>query len=85
MVGLILGESMFIACLGSFAGLALTFPIVAAFEKFIPKSFFPVFYIEPITLILAVTAALFIGIAASLFPIQRVLNTKIVEGFRFVG
>jgi len=85
MVGLILGESMFIACLGSFAGLAITFPIVAAFEKFIPKSFFPVFYIEPITLILAVTAALFIGIAASLFPIQRVLNTKIVEGFRFVG
>jgi len=85
MVGLILGESMFIACLGSFAGLLLVFPIVASFEKFIPKTFFPVFYIEPITLILAVSAALFIGIAASIFPIQRVLNTKIVEGFRFVG
>ena len=85
MVGLILGESMFIAFLGSFAGLALVFPIVASFEKFIPKAFFPVFYIEPITLILAVSAALFIGIAASIFPIQRVLNTKIVEGFRFVG
>jgi putative ABC transport system permease protein len=85
MVGLILGESMFIACLGSFAGLALVFPIVASFERFIPKTFFPVFYIEPITLILAVSAALFIGIAASIFPIQRVLNTKIVEGFRFVG
>ena len=85
MVGLILGESMFIACLGSFVGLALVFPIVASFEKFIPKTFFPVFYIEPITLILAVSAALFIGIAASIFPIQRVLNTKIVEGFRFVG
>jgi putative ABC transport system permease protein len=85
MVGLILGESMFIACLGSFTGLALTFPIVASFEKFIPKSFFPVFFIEPITLILAVSAALFIGVAASLFPIHRVLNTKIVEGFRFLG
>ena len=85
MIGLILGESMFIACLGSLAGLALVFPIVASFEKFIPKAFFPVFYIEPITLILAVSAALFIGIAASIFPIQRVLNTKIVEGFRFVG
>ena len=85
MIGLILGESMFIACLGSFAGLLLVFPIVASFEKFIPKAFFPVFYIEPITLILAVSAALFIGIAASIFPIQRVLNTKIVEGFRFVG
>ncbi|MDR3666580.1 MAG: FtsX-like permease family protein [Ignavibacteriaceae bacterium] len=85
MIGLILGESMFIACLGSFAGLLLVFPIVGSFEKFIPKTFFPVFYIEPITLILAVSAALFIGIAASIFPIQRVLNTKIVEGFRFVG
>jgi len=85
MIGLILGESMLIACLGSFTGLLLVFPIVASFEKFIPKAFFPVFYIEPITLIFAVSAALFIGIAASIFPIQRVLNTKIVEGFRFVG
>jgi putative ABC transport system permease protein len=85
MVGLILGESMFISCLGSFVGLMLVFPIVASFEKFIPKAFFPVFYIEPITLILAVSAALLIGVAAAIFPIQRVLNTKIVEGFRFVG
>jgi ABC-type antimicrobial peptide transport system permease subunit len=46
---------------------------------------FPQFHVEPITLILAISAALFIGIAASAFPIQRVLNTKIVEGFRFVG
>jgi putative ABC transport system permease protein len=85
MIGLILGESMFIACLGSFLGLILVYPIVGSFEKFVPKIFFPVFYIEPITLILAITAALFIGIAASIFPIQRVLTTKIVEGFRFVG
>jgi ABC-type antimicrobial peptide transport system permease subunit len=69
----------------SVAGLLLTFPIVDSFEKFIPKGMFPQFYIEPVTLILAVGAALFIGVAASVFPIQRVLNTKIVEGFRFVG
>jgi putative ABC transport system permease protein len=85
IIGLILGESMFISCLGSVAGLLLTFPIVDSFEKFIPKGMFPQFYIEPVTLILAVGAALFIGVAASVFPIQRVLNTKIVEGFRFVG
>jgi len=85
MIGLILGESMFISCLGSFVGLMFTFPMVASFEKFIPKGMFPQFHVEPITLILAVSAALFIGIAAAAFPIQRVLNTKIVEGFRFVG
>jgi len=85
IVGLILGESMFISCLGSFVGLMFVFPMVASFEKFIPKGMFPQFHIEPITMILAISAALFIGIAASAFPIQRVLNTKIVEGFRFVG
>lgn len=85
IVGLILGESMFISCLGSLVGLMFTYPMVASFEKFIPKGMFPQFHVEPITLILAISAALFIGIAASAFPIQRVLNTKIVEGFRFVG
>ena len=85
IIGLILGESMFISCLGSFFGLMFVFPMVASFEKFIPKGMFPQFHVEPITLILAVSAALFIGIAAAAFPIQRVLNTKIVEGFRFVG
>ena len=85
LVGLIMGESLFIAALGGGFGLALTFPIVAGFEQVIPKGFFPVFQIEPITIILAISAAILIGIAASIFPIQRALSTKIVDGFRFVG
>lgn len=85
LISLILGESLFISALGGALGLFLTFPIVAGFEQVIPKGFFPVFQIEPITVIFAVSAALLIGIAASIFPIQRVLTTKIVEGFRFVG
>jgi putative ABC transport system permease protein len=82
---LILGESLLISALGGGLGLLLTFPIVAGFEQLIPKGMFPIFVIEPITVIFAVAAALFIGVAASIFPIQRVLSTKIVEGFRFVG
>ena len=85
LVGLIMGESLFISALGGGIGLLLTFPIVAFFEKVIPKGFFPIFRIEPITIILAVTAILIIGIISSLFPVQRAVRTKIVEGLRFVG
>jgi putative ABC transport system permease protein len=85
IIGLIFGESMFISYLGGGVGLLLTFPIVAGFSAVIPKGFFPVFEIETITIILSVGSALFIGIIASIFPIQRALSTKIVDGFRFVG
>lgn len=85
LTGLIMGESLFISALGGGLGLFLTFPIVAIFEQFIPKGMFPVFQIEPITIILAVSSAIVIGIAAAIFPIQRALTTKIIDGFRFVG
>jgi len=85
IVGLILGESMVIAMIGGISGITLTYPIVAGFEQAMPKGFFPFFYIEPITTILALSAAIIIGFLASIFPIQRALKTNIVDGFRFVG
>ncbi len=85
LIALIMGESLFISALGGGIGLALTFPIVAFFETVIPKGWFPIFQVEPITIILAVSAVVLIGIASSIFPVQRVVRTKIVEGFRFVG
>jgi putative ABC transport system permease protein len=85
LTGLILGESLLISLLGGGIGIVLTYPIVAGFEQAIPKGFFPFFFIEPKTTILAMSAAIIIGIFAALFPIQRTLKTKIVEGFRFVG
>jgi len=85
LVGLIMGESLFIAFLGGGIGLFLTFPLVSAFSEVIPKGFFPVFQIEPITIVLAVSAAVIIGIVSAIFPIQRALSTRIVDGFRFVG
>jgi putative ABC transport system permease protein len=85
LVGLIMGESLFIALLGGGIGLFLTFPLVSGFAQVIPKGFFPVFQVEPITVILAVSAAVIIGIVSAIFPIQRALTTKIVDGFRFVG
>ncbi len=85
LTGLILGESMLISAIGGGIGLAFTFPIVAGFEQVIPKGFFPFFFIEPITVILAVTAIILIGVLSAIFPIQRAVATKIVDGFRFVG
>jgi putative ABC transport system permease protein len=85
LFGLIFGESLFISALGSGAGMLLTYPVVAGIEAIVPKGFFPYFFITPSTLIIAASAALMIGIAASIFPIQRALRTKIVDGLRFAG
>jgi putative ABC transport system permease protein len=85
LAGIILGESLLISIIGGGIGLFFTYPIVSGLGEMIPTGMFPVFEIKTITLILAVSAALIIGIAASVFPIQRALKTKIVDGFRFVG
>ncbi|MDH3268165.1 MAG: FtsX-like permease family protein [Ignavibacteria bacterium] len=85
MVGLILGESLFISALGGGLGLFLAFPIVEGVSQAIPKGMFPVFELEPITLIFAVSSALLIGVAASIFPIMKALRTSIVDGLRFIG
>jgi putative ABC transport system permease protein len=85
LVGLILGESMLISGLGGGLGLFLTFPFVGGFAAAVPKGFFPIFNVEPTTIILAVSSALVVGFIASIFPIQRALTTRIVDGLRHVG
>ena len=85
MVGLILGESLFISTIGGGLGLILSFPIVEGVSQAIPKGMFPIFELEPITLIFAVSSAILIGIAASIFPIMKALKTSIVDGLRFIG
>ncbi len=82
LVGLIAGESLLIAGIGGLLGMLLSFPMTAWFAEAMPKGWFPVFDLEPVTVILAVTAALMVGVIASLFPILRALNTRIVDGLR---
>ena len=74
IVGLIAGESLLLAGLGGALGLALTFPISAGFAKLFP-TFFPIFNVEDITIILAVSVALFAGIIAATFPTSATLRT----------
>jgi putative ABC transport system permease protein len=85
LLGMIAGESLLIAVLGGTLGLLATFPSVNFFQALMPKGFFPVFFIEPITIVLAAAAALLVGVVAAIFPVHRALQTKIVEGLRFLG
>lgn len=85
LIALIMGESLFISALGGALGVLLTYPLVNSFADFVPRGAFPVFDVEPITLILAFGAVIVVGIAAAIFPIQRAVSAKIAEGVRFVG
>ncbi len=85
LAGIILGESLLISVLGGGLGLFLSFPIIAGFAEVIPKGMFPVFSLEPVTVIIGVSSVVLVGLVAALFPIQKTLRTRIVEGFRFVG
>jgi putative ABC transport system permease protein len=83
--GLIAGESLLISCIGGAIGLAITFPICRGIYHSLPSGWFPVFNVEPITIVLAVLAALMAGIISSVFPIYRALSMKIVDGLRQIG
>lgn len=85
LVGLILGESMLISLLGGGLGLFVTYPFIAGFAAVVPKGFFPVFNIEPVTVVFSASAAIIVGLLAAMFPIQRALSTKIVDGLRHIG
>jgi putative ABC transport system permease protein len=85
LVGLILGESLLISVLGGGFGLFLTAPLIEGFAAFVPKGWFPIFNLESITMILAASSAILVGVVASLFPIQRAIGTRIVDGLRHLG
>jgi putative ABC transport system permease protein len=85
IVGLIAGESLSIAFIGGVIGILLTFPMAEGFANALPKGWFPIFNVEPITLILACSAAILVGVLAAIFPIHRATNTTIVDGLRQIG
>jgi putative ABC transport system permease protein len=84
VAGLIGGESMLIAGVGGIIGLALVFPVAGAFAGMFP-TFFPVFQVEPVTIIICVSVALLAGVAAAAYPVLKALHTKIADGLRSIG
>jgi len=83
IIGLIGGESLLIAGIGGLIGLALTFPVAGAFAGMFP-TFFPVFKVEVVTILLAASVAALAGVIAALFPTIRTLRTSIAEGLRAI-
>ena len=84
IAGLIGGESLLMALSGGAIGLALTFPAARGFASTFP-TFFPVFNVEPLTIVTALAVALLAGITAALFPSARAVRTRIAEGLRAIG
>lgn len=80
----IIGEALLIGLIGGVIGLALTFPIVHGFGLALP-GFFPVIRVEPLTIGLALGAAVFAALVAGALPTFRVVRTSIVNGLRMIG
>lgn len=84
LLGLIAGESLAIASSGCILGLLVTFPICAGIGEIL-SSFFPVFSVEPITMILAGSFSLIVAIVSAIFPMLHAIHTSIVDGLRQIG
>jgi putative ABC transport system permease protein len=81
---LIFAESVGIALFGGAMGIALTFPVAAAFGKAM-GTFFPVFLVSNETVLMQVGAALLVGVVAALIPAWRAARVRIVDGLRAVA
>jgi putative ABC transport system permease protein len=81
---LIAGESLLIALAGGGIGIAVTFPVTAAFGPQL-GTLFPVFQVSPQTIALQLGAALVIGLVAAVAPSIRASRVRIAEGLRAVG
>jgi putative ABC transport system permease protein len=84
IAGLISGESLLIAGTGGAIGLLLTFPIARGFADAFP-TFFPVFEVQTVTILMAIAVAVVAGVVAALFPTIRALRTTIADGLRAIG
>ncbi len=83
LVGLILGESIFIAALGGLCGIALL-TVVGNGVSVAMSQFFPGFSTDGMTYAYSFGVALLIGVLAAIFPINRALRIKIVDALRVV-
>ncbi|HLP18246.1 MAG TPA: FtsX-like permease family protein [Bacteroidota bacterium] len=82
--GLVFGESLLIAILGGVIGVVLTFPVCAGFAEAM-STFFPLFNVEPMTIVLAMIFSLAVGVIAAIYPAVKSVRTRIVDGLRQIG
>ncbi|RVT86032.1 ABC transporter permease [Inhella crocodyli] len=81
---LLLGESLLIAALGGAMGIAVSFPIAAAFGSVV-GSVLPVFEISATTIALQIGASMAVGFIAAAWPAWQMGRIDIVNGLRHVA
>ena len=81
LAAIIFGESLVITTTGCILGIALTFPAAEFFSESL-STFFPIFYVEPNTLLLDCTAATAVGLIAAIIPTHRAVTIRIADGLR---
>ena len=81
---LLLGESLLIAAIGGAMGIAVSFPIAAAFGSVV-GSVLPVFEISTTTIALQIGASLAVGFIAAAWPAWQMGRIDIVNGLRHVA
>lgn len=83
IIGMIFGESLFIAACGGALGILITFPVKVLMVAAIGH-FFPVFKISAVTLLLGVLSSIVVGLLAAVFPTVKAVRTPIVDGLRII-
>lgn len=83
LIGLILGESIFIGVIGGLVGM-IFLGMVGRGAGVALSQIFPGFTVQLMTYLGSLLTAVIIGFAASIFPIARALRINIVDGLRVV-
>ncbi|MEW5993010.1 MAG: FtsX-like permease family protein [Candidatus Zixiibacteriota bacterium] len=83
ILGLVFGESLFIALIGGAFGLLMALPVLALLMTFL-GDFLPVFNISILTAVLACVASIVVGLLAAAFPAMKAIRTPIVDGLRVI-
>ncbi|MCK4857207.1 MAG: ABC transporter permease [candidate division Zixibacteria bacterium] len=83
LIGLILGESFFISFVGGIVGIGLL-ALVARLVAAALSNYLYGFAVPQSTYFHALAVAFVVGLAAAIFPIQRAIRIRIVEGLRVV-
>jgi putative ABC transport system permease protein len=84
LFALISGESTAISLIGGMAGVILSFPGSAFFQKQL-QGLFPPAETDPTTVVVAIGASFMIGLVAAFLPTIRITRMPIAEGLRHMG
>jgi putative ABC transport system permease protein len=80
ILGMVLGESVFISCLGGGLGLALAWLFVQGGDP--TGGMLPIFVLQPQAIAAGVGLILLMGVMAGLLPALSAMQLKITDGLR---